>query len=217
MSSRRSAARRPCGRSSSSQTRAKRMTMTMTAFMRLAPIGHAREARPSGLSRTTCEAVRPSSCGLLRGARDPLQSFALVVRETPFQNRLPRARGQVEQETEIMQAQEPQPEQLALVDEMAQVGAREALAGGARAILGQRPRVAREPRVLQVEATVLRERGPGAPQPRRPDAVEEVDPALDDVEDPGGVADAHEVARPVRRQEGCRPGRGLEHLAPLLP
>ena len=116
-----------------------------------------------------------------------------------------------------MQGQEPQPEQLVLVHEMTQVGAREALARRAGAILVERPLVPREPCVLEVEPSRARERRPGAPQPRRPDAVEDVDAALDHVEDARGIADAHEVARLVHRQQRRSPGRGLEHLSPLLP
>ena len=41
-----------------------------------------------------------------------------------------------------MQAEQPEPEQLVLVDEMAQVRAREALARGAAAALVERARVA---------------------------------------------------------------------------
>ena len=51
------------------------------------------------------------------------------------------------------------------------------------------------------------ERRAGAPEPGRQHAVEHVDPALDHLEDALRVADAHEVARPLGRQQRRGPGR----------
>ena len=98
-----------------------------------------------------------------------------------------------------MQAQQPQAEQLLLVDEVPDVGAREARAGGAGAVLVERARVAGEAGVAEVQPALPGERGAGARDARRQDAVEHVDPALDHLEDALRVADAHEVARPGRR------------------
>ena len=64
--------------------------------------------------------------------------------QSPGLDRRSRACGQVEQEAQVVQAEQPQPEQLLLVDEVADVGAREARAGRAAAALVERPRVARE-------------------------------------------------------------------------
>src|SRR5439155_12970416 len=105
-----------------------------------------------------------------------------------------------------------EPEQLVLVDEVAQVGAREAFARRADAALVERPRVARKTCVLQVQTSLPRQRGAGTPESRRPHAVEHVDAALDHVEDPFRVADAHEIPRLVRGEERRRPGGRLEHL-----
>ena len=76
-----------------------------------------------------------------------------------------------------MQAEEAQAEQLLLVDEVADVGAREARAGRAAAALLERPRVAREAGVAEVEPARRGERGAGARGAGRQDAVEHVDPA----------------------------------------
>ena len=55
-----------------------------------------------------------------------------------------------------MQAEQAKPEDLLLVDEMADVRAREAPACGAVAALLERPRVAREAGVAEVQAAVAR-------------------------------------------------------------
>ena len=65
----------------------------------------------------------------------------------------------------------------------------------------ERPRVACEAGVLEVEATVGGDRGAGAGGARRQDAVEHVDPAGDHAEDPFRIADPHEVARLPGREE----------------
>ena len=91
---------------------------------------------------------------------------------------------------------------------------REPGARRAAAALVERPLVAREARVLQVQAAVRGERGAGPPHPRRQHAVEHVDPARDHVEDPVGVADPHEVARPLRREERRRPLDRVHRLRP---
>ena len=57
-----------------------------------------------------------------------------------------------------MQTEEPQAEQLLLVDEVADVGARETLARGARAVLVQRARVAGEAGVPEVQPALPRQR-----------------------------------------------------------
>ena len=53
-----------------------------------------------------------------------------------------------------MQAQKPEAQQLLLVDQVANVGPGEARAGGARAALLERPRIAGEPGVPQVQRPV---------------------------------------------------------------
>src|SRR5919106_3566375 len=99
---------------------------------------------------------------------------------------------------------------------MAQVRAREAGARRAGAVLVERPRIAGEARVAEVEAAGPGERGARPRRARRQDAVEHVDAALDDAEDALRVADPHEVARAVGRQERRRPADGVEHLRARL-
>ena len=96
-----------------------------------------------------------------------------------------------------MQRQQAVAEQLLLVEQVAEVGAREARAGGARTAFVKRARITREAGVPQVEVALPGERGAGARVAGRQDTVEHVDPALDHLEDPLRVADPHEVARPV--------------------
>ena len=70
---------------------------------------------------------------------------------------------------------------------------------------------------LRLRRPVGGERGARAAHPRRQDAVEHVDAALDHLEDALGVADAHEVARLVRGEERRRLGDRLEHRVARLP
>ena len=60
------------------------------------------------------------------------------------------------------------------------------------------------------------ERAAGAGGAGRQDAVEHVDPRLDHLEDPFRVADPHEVARLVRREQRRRPVGRLEHHVAVL-
>src|SRR6187397_3243930 len=115
-----------------------------------------------------------------------------------------------------MQAQEPQAQQLLLVDQVANVGAGEARAGGARAALLERPRIAGEASVAQVQPAGRGQRGARTGGAGREDAVEHVDPGPDHAQDPLRVADTHEVARLRRWKERRRPGGRLEHLLPAL-
>ncbi len=115
-----------------------------------------------------------------------------------------------------MQAEQPQAEQLLLVDQMADVRAREPGAGRAAAALVERERVAGEAGVPEVEPARGGERRPGPPHPGRQHAVEHVHATLDHGEDPLRVADPHEVARPVGREERRRPLDRLQHRRPGL-
>src|SRR5918999_5511009 len=100
---------------------------------------------------------------------------------------------------------------------MAQIGAREARAGGAGTALVERSRVAREPGVPEVETALPGDGGAGPAQAGRQDAVEHVHPALYHLEDAGGNADSHEIARAVGGQGGRAPGDRLEHRIAVLP
>ena len=90
-------------------------------------------------------------------------------------------------------------------------------AGRAVAALVERRLVAGEAGVLEVEAAGRGERRPRAAHPRRQDAVEHVDAALDHFEDAFWIADAHEVARLVRGEERRRLRDRLEHRVARLP
>src|SRR5436190_708106 len=115
-----------------------------------------------------------------------------------------------------MQAEEPEPQQLLLVDQMPEIGAREARARGAGAVLVQRTRIACEACVAEVETALPRERRARPGGAGRKDAVEHVDAALDHLEDALRIADAHEVAGLAGREERRGPLDGLEHQGAVL-
>src|SRR4051795_9747741 len=110
------------------------------------------------------------SSGLLRRAPHAVEGLAPVVVEPALLDRPPRARRQFEQEAQIMQRQKAQPEQLVLVDEVADVRAGEARAGWAAAGVVERRGIAREARVLEVQASLPGQRRSRAAEPRRPHA-----------------------------------------------
>src|SRR5438552_12516622 len=132
-------------------------------------------------------------------------------------DRLPRGGDEIEQEAEIMQAQQPEPENLLLVDEMADVRAAEAYARRAGTAVVERARVTREVRVAHVQSSRPRQRAAGTRGACREDAVEHVDSTRDHLDDAFRVADAHEVARLLRGQRGGRLRGGREHRRALLP
>ncbi len=115
-----------------------------------------------------------------------------------------------------MQAEEPEAEDLLLVDQMPDVGAAERRARRAGAAFVQRARVARKACVAEVEPALPRERAAGARGAGRQDAVEHVDASGDHLEHALGVADPHEVARLVRRQRGGSGRRRFEHRRAVL-
>src|SRR3954453_20198114 len=116
-----------------------------------------------------------------------------------------------------MQAEQPQPENLLLVHEMADVGPAEAGTGGARAAVLQRTLVPGEAGIGQIEPALARQGAACARGAGGQDAVEHVDAARDDLYHALRVADPHEVARLLPGQE-CR---GLvwrvEHRLPAVP
>ena len=116
-----------------------------------------------------------------------------------------------------MQAQEPQPENLVLRDEVPNVRAREPGAGGTSASVLERPRVAGEAGVPEADPPARDERGARTRGAGWQHAIEQVDAPPDDLEDALGVADAHEIARLVLREQRRGPPDGLEHLVSPLP
>src|SRR5512146_152837 len=106
-----------------------------------------------------------------------LRSFERLVlpcEELTALDCLSRSGHEIEQEAQIMQAEQPQPEDFLLVHQVADVRAAEARARRARAALLERPLVAGEARVPQVEAPFTRQRAAGARGAGREDAVEHV-------------------------------------------
>src|SRR5215217_1058503 len=113
--------------------------------------------------------------------------------------RRPRPSRQVEQESDVVLRQKYQAEELLLVDQMAQVRTAEAATRRTGAILVQRLRLAREPRVSQVQAPLPGERRPRPAEASGQHTVEHVNSAGDDLENACRIPDAHEVAGPVGR------------------
>src|SRR5579859_1861726 len=150
------------------------------------------------------------------GPREPVERIRLPAREGATLDRLPRGGDEIEQEAQIMQAQQPQAENLLLVDEMADVRARELCARRAPAVGVERALVARETRVPEIEPSLPRQRAAGARRPRRQHAVEHVDAARDDLEHALRIADAHEVPRLLSRQERCSLRGRIEHRPAVL-
>src|SRR2546421_9959618 len=99
---------------------------------------------------------------------------------------------------------------------MAQVSARVAAADRARAKLVQGARVGRPARVLDVQLSARGERLPVATVARRDDAVEHVNAARDALDQVFRRADAHQVARRVRRHLWRDPFDDLVHHFLLL-
>src|SRR5919204_1183024 len=151
------------------------------------------------------------------GLVEAVERGRLVRGELSPLDRRPGAGRQIEQKADVVLGQKYQAEQLLLVQQMTEVGPAEAAASRAPAAVVERARVTGEARVLEVEAALPRERGTRAPQARGQHAIEHVDPALDHLEDAGGIADAHEVARLVDGEERRRPGDGLQHEGAVLP
>src|ERR671915_267555 len=152
-------------------------------------------------------------CGVL----EPVERRRGERSELSPLDRSPRSGRQVEQETNVVLGQKYQAQELLLVDQMPQICPAEAPTGGARTLLVERRGVAREAGVAEVEAALPRQRRAGAPEPRRQHAVEHVDAAGDDLENAYRVADSHEVARPLARQERRRPRDRVEHHSAVLP
>src|SRR5262249_35788258 len=117
---------------------------------------------------------------------------------------------------QIMQAQEPQPEDLLLVEQVPNVRAREPGAGGAAGVLVERAGGTGDLACLDVQLPLPGQGAAGARVPRPGDAVEHVDAALADLEDADRIADPHEVPRLVRREQLRRPRGRVEHLLARL-
>ena len=153
---------------------------------------------------------------LLRAAGKPSERGCRVGLQLTALDRRPRARGQSQDEPQIMQGEQTEPEDLLLVQEMPDVRTAESRAGRAFASGLERSRIAGEAGVPEVEPAGCRQRRAGARRAGREHAVEHVDPARDHLEDPLGVAEPHEVARRGDREERRRPGHRVEHRGAAL-
>ena len=120
-------------------------------------------------------------------------------------------------EPQIMQGEEPKPQHLVLVDEVADERTRESLTRRATAALLQRPLVPRIAGVVEIHPAGPRQRRPGPGGASRQDAVEHVDPRGDHPEHALGVAEPHEVPRPVGGEQRRGPADRCQHLLPALP
>src|SRR3954469_3091837 len=141
----------------------------------------------------------------------PGERVAAPALERAALDRPARVAHEVYEEAQIMQAQEPDAEDLLLVHEMADVGAAELPAGGAAAMLVERAGVALEPGVPEIEPPLPRQRASRPSRARRQHAVEHVDAFRDDLDDAFGITDPHEVARLAGRQAAGSVARRLEH------
>src|SRR5512146_2120935 len=102
-----------------------------------------------------------------------LRSFERLVlpcEELTALDCLSRSGDEIEQEAQIMQAEQPQPEDFLLVHEVPDVRAAEAGAGRARAALLERALVTGETRVPQVEPSLTGQRAACARGAGREDA-----------------------------------------------
>src|SRR6266536_3018688 len=101
-----------------------------------------------------------------------LERLRLEGCQLPALDRGTRSGGELEEEAQIVHGEQAQAEQLLLVHEVPYIGAREPGAGGAVTALVERALVAREGRVLEVEAPGGGQRRAGAPHSRGQHAVE---------------------------------------------
>src|SRR5688572_12575586 len=119
--------------------------------------GRRRENGNRTFCRTKVSGVRcrPAGSGLLRlGLGEPLQGRDLERVEVAALDGGPRPSGQVEEEADVVLGEEHEAEDLLLVDQMAQVGAGEAGARPARAVLLKRAGIPGEAGVSQVQPTL---------------------------------------------------------------
>src|SRR5207245_1704361 len=106
-----------------------------------------------------------------------------------------------EEERQVVEREQSMREELAGHEEVPEVGAREAAARVALAIGVERGAVARVPSLFERDGAVDREGLAVARVARREHAVEYVDAARDRLDEVFGLADSHEVARPLRGHE----------------
>src|SRR5664279_3777869 len=126
-----------------------------------------------------------------------------------FCNGAPHIAHQRKDEMYIVQGKKMHAERLFRYEEVPDVCAGKARAGGAAAAAVERGRVGPKLYVPHVEAPLARERRSRAPHPRRRHTIEQVDPAPGALDEILGKADAHEVARLLRRK---RVAHDVEHL-----
>ncbi len=126
---------------------------------------------------------------------------AIKISEAISQNACSNVAHELVIEMDVVFAEELPAQRLARLREVMQIGARVARAGRAGAggiefFVGEFVNAA-----AHLEKTARGEGGAALRQLRRHDAVEHVDAAMDRFEDVERRADAHEIARFVRRQE----------------
>src|SRR5262245_24936656 len=117
---------------------------------------------------------------------------------------------------QIVSGQEPCGEDLAGDEEMTQVGAREARAGGTGASRLERPLVVAMAGVPDRDAPARDERHAVAGVPRRQDAIEEVESHGSELYQLVGCSDPHEIARTVGGKVGKSLTGHVERTVPAL-
>ena len=132
--------------------------------------------------------------------------------QPPLGNSLAQSGHQPLEEPQIMLGHQHRAEDLGRADEVMDIGAVPGRAGRARAAGLQWLAVLGEAGVADVDRPVGGECLAGAPRAGRQHAIEHVDPAPDRLDDVVGLADPHQVARPVG---GQHVDREIEHAAHL--
>ena len=110
--------------------------------------------------------------------------------------------------------QQHRAQRLARLDQMMQIGARIVARRRPGALLVERARIVGMAGVAQVDLAEPRERHAVAAVPGRHHAVEHVDAARHRFQHVVRRADAHQIARPVRRQDRRRPPRSWRASPP---
>ena len=132
-------------------------------------------------------------------------------------DRRPGAVHQPRQVGDVVQAHQAVGQDLARLEEVAQVRARESRAGCARALGVDRAELVPSGGVAQREASVRRQRAPVARQPGRHHAVEHVDAERDRGEELGVGPEPHEIAGAVGGELGHARLGHREHRVDGLP
>src|SRR2546426_1689255 len=129
-----------------------------------------------------------------------LEKPSLEWPQTPFGDRTPEVGHQPEEEVNVVQAEEPERQQLLGDEEVAEIRARKSPARVAATPLLERPGVTGVLRMLDHERAIGGEALAVAGVPRGQHAIEEIHALADRLDQILGLAHAHEIARLRHRQ-----------------